>query len=111
LKASEAVSQLANSLVPERPDEKLIADAGNLFGLLPQSQAGEWRTFNVLDAGCGGCGTAPTAADLRYFADPWFNNPNNRQTLLDDAASHIGLAKHANCEGRKIAIAVVGRHR
>jgi hypothetical protein len=63
----------------------------------------------VLAAGCGGCGTAPTAADLRYFADQWFNNPHYRQTLLDDTASHIGLAMHANGEGRKIAIAVVGR--
>jgi uncharacterized protein YkwD len=111
VKASEALSQLANKLLPERSDEKLIADPGNLFGLLPQSQAGDWTTLNVLAAGCGGCGTAPTAADLRYFADQWLSNPHNRQTLLGDAASHIGLAMHANGEGRKIAIAVVGRER
>ena len=60
---------------------------------------------------CGGCGTAPTEADLRHFREGWLGSPQYRETLLDPRLTHLGFAMTANGEGAKTALAVLGVER
>jgi uncharacterized protein YkwD len=108
--ASDVLSQTARQLLPQDGSgEELIRQTDDLFGLLPQDQAGVWRRLNVLAAACGGCGTRATAADLRYFVAQWLDNSRHREILLGMHASDLGVAVLADGAGRKIAVAVVGR--
>lgn len=109
---SEALNQVASQLLPSNgPEGQLIDRRDDLFSLLPDDQAGRWRKLNVLAAGCGGCGSTATAADVRHFADQWLNNPQNERTLLAANLSHLGFAMHVDGAGRKVAVAVAGQRR
>ncbi|WEX07776.1 CAP domain-containing protein [Chelativorans sp. AA-79] len=109
LEASEALTTLAERLLAGGSGDRLIDRSAELFELLPGERA-EWRSLNVLAAACGGCGTAPVAADVRHFTDQWLSDPQHRQALLSREATHLGFAMEANGEGRKAAAAVVGQH-
>ena len=58
---------------------------------------------------CGACGTIPTAADVRFFAEQWLDDPSYRQAVLDTAVTHVGFAMATNGEGMKVALAVLAR--
>ncbi|OHV73318.1 hypothetical protein LCM4579_10350 [Ensifer sp. LCM 4579] len=110
LKTSEALNTLAQRLLPkDLSDDRIMERPDGLFELLPPGSAREWRTINVAAGGCGGCGTQPTGADIRYFVDQWLENSQNRAALLGSEPTHLGFAMLATGEGRKIAIAVAGK--
>ncbi len=69
------------TLLPEGEGGSLTLD-GELFAALPQDERRAWSALSVLAAGCGGCGTELTAADVRSFRDRWLDNPQNAGTLL-----------------------------
>lgn len=110
LEPSDALDQAAMTLLPEGEGGSLTLD-GELFAALPQDERGAWSALSVLAAGCGGCGTEPTAADVRSFRDQWLDNPQNAGTLLAEQMTHLGFAMEAGGEGRKVAVVVVGQHR
>ena len=75
---------------------------------LPAEQRGKFRRIAVLAAQCEGCGTNPSAADIRFFIGRWLNNPEYRGMLLDPSRTHLGIAVAANGAGRKTALGFVG---
>ena len=79
----------------------------DLFGLLPEG-AGGWRGLSVAAALCGGCGAAPVASDVERFAEEW-TGAGSEGAFTDPQFTHLGFAIEANGEGRKIAVAVLGR--
>ncbi|WP_119299522.1 CAP domain-containing protein [Dongia deserti] len=112
LEHSAVLSEVAKKLIPENgTGDHLIDRPDDLFALLPGDTGLSWRRLQVMAAACGGCGTQPTAADIRYFADQWTNNPNDRPYVLQSAASHMGFAMQADGEGRKTAVTVLGERR
>lgn len=108
LEPSDALDQAAMTLLPEGEGGSLTLD-GELFAALPQDERGAWSALSVLAAGCGGCGTESTAADVRSFRDQWLDNPQNAGTLLAEQMTHLGFAMEAGGEGRKVAVVVVGQ--
>lgn len=112
LQPSQALNTVARGLLPDNGDsDSLIDRPDDLYSLLPEGAAADWHSLAVLAAACGGCGTEPTAADIRYFAGQWSGDPEDGRTVLAAEPSHLGFAMQANGEGRKIAIAVMGRRR
>ncbi|MCA1489320.1 CAP domain-containing protein [Ensifer sp. NBAIM29] len=110
LKTSEALNALAQRLLPkDLSDDRVMERPDGFFELLPSGSAREWRTITVAAGGCGGCGTQPTGADIRYFVDQWLENFKNRAALLGSEPTHLGFAMLATGEGRKVAIAVAGK--
>lgn len=106
---SAALSEVARKLLPENGTaDNLIDRPDDLFGLLPEGRESDWSRLQVVAAACGGCGTRPTAADIRYFADQWTNDPRDGRTVLRGNLSHMGFAMRADGEGRKVAVAVLG---
>jgi uncharacterized protein YkwD len=110
LEPSDALNEGAMTLLPEGEGGSLTLD-GELFAALPQDERRAWSALSVLAAGCGGCGTELTAADVRSFRDRWLDNRQNAGTLLAEQMTHLGFAMRAGGEGRKVAVAVVGQHR
>lgn len=86
------------------------ANGGPLASLRGEGRAA-WRSAALIAGRCGGCGTRPTAADIRFFVDSWLKQPAYRGTLLDPDATHLGFAIAADGEGAKRAAAVLGRAR
>lgn len=112
LEASAALDTAAERLLPEdAEDSALTRPADSLFSLLPEEASGRWASLQVLAAACGGCGTRPTAADVRGFVEQWLGNPQYRPRLLDAAAGQLGFALRAYGSGRKVAVALVGHPR
>lgn len=112
LEGSEPLDEAARRLLPDDGEgTALTRDAGDLFSLLPGEAAGRWQGLQVLAAACGGCGTEPTAADVRGFVEQWLGNPQYRPRLLEPAAGQLGFALRAYGSGRKVAVALVGEPR
>jgi hypothetical protein len=63
----------------------------------------------MFSADCGACGTIPTAADVRFFAQQWLDDPSYQQAVLDNSVTHVGFAIATNGEGMKVALAVLAR--
>lgn len=107
---SEVLSEVANKLLPEDGAADDLIDApDDPFTLLPGGHASSWRRLQILAAACGGCGTQPTAADIRYFANQWSKNPEGDRAVLQGDVSHMGFAMQADGTGRKTAVAVLGQ--
>jgi uncharacterized protein YkwD len=105
-----ALAGAAQRLVPESGEiQATFAETGALVGALPESARADWRRLGALADACGGCGTDPTAADLRFFIDQWLGERSD--ALLDPAFTHMGLALEADGSGRKLAVAVLGEVR
>ena len=102
-----ALSEVARKLLSRSSADDLIDPPDDLFALLPEDSASSWERLYVLAAACGGCGTRPTAADIRHFTDQW----SDGQAVLRDDVSHVGFAMQANGDGRKVAVAVLGEPR
>ncbi|MDZ5697548.1 CAP domain-containing protein [Chelativorans sp. M5D2P16] len=109
---SDALSEVARQLLPEGgTDESLVDQPDNLFDLLPEGERADWSSLRVLAAACGGCGTLPTAADIRHFIERWSSDPQDGGTILQRGVTDMGFAMLANGEGRKIAVSVLGQRR
>lgn len=112
LAASDALDTAARALVPDpQADELSIGGGGSLRDALPAGARRDWRTLSTLAAACGGCGTAPTAADLRFFVGQWLDGGNSRRTLLDERFGALGLALVTDGKGKKVALVVLGASR
>jgi hypothetical protein len=106
---SAALSEVARKLLSRSSADDLIDPPDDLFALLPKDSASSWERLYVVAAACGGCGTQPTAADIRHFTDQW--STSDGQAVLRDNVSHVGFAMQANGDGRKVAVAVLGEPR
>ena len=112
LHASPALDEAARHLLPDpHADTTTPSGGGNLFEALPAGERGKWRSLSVLVGACGGCGVAPTAADIRFFRDQWLDNPQYKQRLRDPNATAMGFAMQASGDGRKTAVLVLGTER
>jgi uncharacterized protein YkwD len=110
LAISPALAQAAQTiLLTDRLAEFDLASRKDLLETLPSDERARWRSISVFAADCGGCGAVPTAADVRFFAQEWLDDPSYRRTLLDKRTTHIGFAIATNGEGMKVALAVLAR--
>lgn len=78
----------------------------DLSGIL--SNGAPWRQVQLLMGNCSGCGTDASAADVGFFVERWLDNPSYRHLLLSSEMTHLGISIHANGEGKKTAVAVLG---
>jgi uncharacterized protein YkwD len=101
----------AQALLPEPRAERLNLAGRDIYAALPEGERRQWRALAVLGAACGGCSEAPTAADIRDFAQQWRNDERHGATLLGSEATHLGFALIANGDGGKLAVAVFGTRR
>ena len=110
LQASAALITAADNLLPNDigQDFSLKALSQDLFPALPDGQRRQWGSISTVAGACGGCGVAPSAADVRSFARDWLDSPQHRDTLLDAGLTHLGFALEADGDGRKVALAVLG---
>lgn len=111
LEPSQALAAAAQALLPSSESEPFGLAGRDLYATLPEPERRAWRSLAVLGAACGGCGEAPTSADIRDFAQRWRNDEGYRVTLLAAGATHLGFAMVANGEGRKLGVAVIGSKR
>jgi uncharacterized protein YkwD len=107
LEVSAALMQAAHTILPDRDLKDF--DLRSRIDLLPNSERQRWRSISVLASDCGGCGAVATAADVRYFAQQWLDDPSYKKDLLDARVTHVGFAIVTNGEGMKVALAVLGR--
>ena len=110
LRASRALSDA----LLEAADASAMATAelnlppiSSLLSSLPQDQRSRFGSAAILAGQCGGCGTEPTAADLRFFVERWLADPEYGSTLLDPRWSELGLVIQVDGEGSKRALAIV----
>ena len=109
LEASEILAAAARTLLPDPAAEGFsFGDGQRLYAALPEVERPRWRSLAVLGAACGGCGEAPTEADIRDFTEQWLMDQRHRATLLDAAITHLGFAMATDGEGRKVVVAVLG---
>jgi hypothetical protein len=76
---------------------------------LPPADRKEWQSLAILAAACGGCGAEPTDADVRAFVRQWLAKAGNKAIIINPASVHLGFALAASGEGKKVALAVLGR--
>lgn len=106
LTESARLSEAARVFLEERlPAGELRGAADALLGRLD----GDWGAVAVLVGQCGGCGAAPTAADVERFMADWSSEAGYRRRLLDPAFTAFGFALWADGDGRKVALALLGR--
>lgn len=112
LAASPALAKAAEDVAAAAGDDGLDQDAGtDALRALTADPASGWGKVSMIAGGCGGCGTKPTAADVTFFRDQWLDTPQYRETLLDPDLTHLGVALHADGNGRKTAVALLGQKR
>jgi uncharacterized protein YkwD len=112
LELSAALAQAAQRILPDSSLEEFdLAGREDLFEAVPEAERDRWRSISVFSANCGGCGTVPTEADVRYFAQQWLEDPSYRNTLLNARVTHVGFIIATNGDGMKVALAVLGRGR
>jgi hypothetical protein len=110
LEVSVALTEAARVILPDHGLEDFdLASKSNLLDTLPPAERGRWRSITVLSADCGACGTVPTAADVRFFAQQWLGDPSYNHILLNARITHVGFAIATNGDGMKVALAVLGR--
>ena len=112
LRASPVLSEAARNLLANLNTDTAALDiGGNPFEALPAGERGKWRSLSVVAGACGGCGTYPTASNIRSFREQWLDNPQYKQRLLDPGATAMGFAMQASGNGRKTAVLVLGAER
>jgi uncharacterized protein YkwD len=103
LEARPALAEAAARLT----DKGAVRDAE---GALSEAVgASDWSSVGMVSGECGGCGTVPTARDVESFVAGWLAEPALAGILLDPAAEALGAAVTASGNGRKGAVALVGR--
>jgi uncharacterized protein YkwD len=110
LELSPALTGAAQTILPDHGLEDFdLASTKGLLDTLPPADRRHWRSITALSADCGACGTVATAADVRFFAQQWLDDPSYRQALLDARITHVGFAIATNGDGKKVALAVLAR--
>ncbi|MAU97729.1 MAG: hypothetical protein CMP81_17905 [Fulvimarina sp.] len=107
LAADDALAAAAADLL----DQREAGGETRLFEALPSGERRNWRSLKVLTAGCGGCGTAITDADLHFFRDQWMQDPQFSAALTSERYGAVGAAFEADGEGGKQALVVLGERR
>jgi uncharacterized protein YkwD len=112
LESDPALIDVAKSIMDSSDSKKLDIDQKvDPYRLLPGDQRRNWQSISFLAAACGGCGTQPTRADVRYFTQQWLDSSQHRPKLLATTLTHLGLALGANGDGKKVALLIVGHRR
>ncbi|MBJ6124118.1 CAP domain-containing protein [Microvirga splendida] len=107
-----ALVEAAAQLLPQAdPGSFTAGESSNPMDALPADARMQWSSLAVVMATCGGCGTRPTAGDVRSFLQQWLDNPQYRDRLLDRSFTHAGFIIRANGDGLKSALLVLGRQR
>ncbi len=105
LEVSDELSTAAAGLLPASADERVTLASGGLASQLPSG----WGSAAALVGSCGGCGAEVMAADIDHFLDMWLQEPAYAERLLGEASTSAGFALRAYGDGRKVAVAVLGR--
>ncbi|PZA11392.1 hypothetical protein DNX69_19105 [Rhodopseudomonas palustris] len=111
LQPSRALTEVATAMMPPESSDGIELKDGDAFQNLPADQRRSFRSIGVIAEACGGCGAEATAADLRAFRRQWLDNPQYQQRLLDPELTYLGFALQVDGRGRKVALAVLGKHR
>jgi uncharacterized protein YkwD len=112
LKADPTLIRAASNLIQQGSQETSTLDLqNNLSNVVPAGSFSDWRSLAAVTGRCGGCGTQPTAADVRSFVNQWLEPSGYRDQLLSEDLTHLGFALQANGDGLKTASAVLGQHR
>ncbi|WP_170984505.1 CAP domain-containing protein [Rhodoligotrophos defluvii] len=106
--SSDPLNDAARSIAPGGLES---AQGNALFEALPRDSRAGWRSLSALSATCGGCGTQPTASDVRFFVDQWLNDGGRESALLSPDMTHLGFAIAADGTGKKTAVALMGQKR
>jgi uncharacterized protein YkwD len=107
---SPALTKAVRSLLPAKKlDEFNLSQIGNVMDKLPESERKAWQSLTTLAAACGGCGAEPTAADVRGFVQQWLSSSGNKAMMLNATSTHLGFALAASGQGKKVALAVIGK--
>jgi uncharacterized protein YkwD len=112
LRASETLTAAARRLAPDPRDADFKVRRGeDLYGALPKAEQKNWSSLTILTASCGGCGVKPVAADVEYLAGQWLEHKEYGAALTSGDVTHLGFARVANGEGRKLGVGLIGTHR
>lgn len=109
LALANAARRLLSRQVQEAGENLDGLNAKALYGLLSDAERRRWQGIGIIVIACGGCGVAPTDADVEYFQGQWIESPRNRAQLIEGDFSHFGFAMVADGKGQKLAMAVVGK--
>ena len=110
LMESPALTKAVRSLLPQKKLETLsLEQTGRVMDALPSSDRKEWAHLAILAAACGGCGAEPTDIDVRTFVQQWLENGGNKAMVMNPGSTHLGFALVASGQGKKIALAVLGK--
>lgn len=105
-----SLSKAARSLMAKKKlDDFSLAQTGKLTDALPEAERDDWASLRIMAFACGGCGGEPTDSDVRFFIKEWLGKASNRSMLLDGAYTHFGFALGASGQGKKVALAVIGK--
>ncbi len=110
LALSPALAAALRQVMPRQGDRDFNAGgSSDVQQALADPERDHWTGISTTYGACGACGRAAVAADIRFFMSEWLDRPAYRSLLLDPAATHLAFAIAANGEGRKVALAAVGR--
>ena len=108
LQQSDLLADVAGALVRQVEQN---AGSPDLADAVTDDVRRQFEELQANSATCGGCGAALTDADLAWLNDQWLDGDGHSAALLDHAMTAFGFAAKADGQGRKIALAVVGRQR
>ncbi len=112
LRADPMLARAASNLMPGSSQDASTVDLQSaLSRALPDDASRDWQSFAAIIGQCGGCGTKPTKADIRYFVQQWLEDPGYRSRLLSSELTHLGFVLQADGDGLKVASAVLGDRR
>jgi uncharacterized protein YkwD len=110
LTEATALTKAAGSMMNRKKlDDFSLAQTGSLMDALPAAERDDWASLRVLAFACGGCGGEPTDTDVRFFVKEWLGNAKNKAMLMDGAYGHLGFVLAASGQGKKVALAVIGK--
>ena len=87
-----------------------LRDEGDALSEALAAAQADGSAVGMVAGECGGCGTAPRSVDAANFVEDWLADPALAPTLLDPQGRTLGFALTAGGEGRKAAVALVGKN-
>ena len=102
LAANEALARAAAAAVPQSGD---LDDVPGMSSIIPDGTP--FRSFQLLTASCGGCGTELTTGDLEGFIAQWREGEGTDGALADPSLEAIGAAVASDGEGGKTIVAIL----
>lgn len=109
LDVSPALTEAARAMLPDKGKAIDLQAGGGITAALPPEARHDWGSFFVMAGECGGCGSHPTEADISFFLGQWMGDPAYAKRLNGRGQAAIGFAMRAYGDGRKVAIAVLGK--